>query len=101
MPWTPPADVIETDRDIRIEVDLAGVPKDDVNVSFDENVLWVRGKRTTTNGGAIRHSERRSGAFQRGFVLPPRARKDRIDAHFRDGVLIVQVPVEEREAAEV
>lgn len=98
--WTPAADVVETEHDVRIEIDLAGVTKGDVSVSVDENVLWVRGKRAAINGGAIRHAERRTGPFQRGFVLPPRARKDRIDAQFSDGVLVIHVVVEPREAAE-
>ena len=92
--WSPPADVVETDTDVRIELDVAGVSRTDVAVTIDDNVIWVRGSRAPTNGGQIRHSERAAGMFQRAFALPPRAKRERVEAAFRDGVLTISVPLE-------
>ena len=37
-------------------------------------------------------SERRYGSFTRSFRLPERANADKIEAHFKNGVLTVTVP---------
>jgi HSP20 family protein len=92
--WAPPADVVETERDVRIELDVAGVARSDVAVTLDDNVIWIRGRRGRSDGGQLRHAERVQGSFQRAFALPPRAKRERIEAAFHDGVLTISVPLE-------
>lgn len=92
--WAPAADITETDRDVRIELDVAGVARSDVAITIHDDVIWVRGRRNRTNGGQLRHAERGQGSFQRAFAIPPRAKRERIEAAFHDGVLTISVPLD-------
>lgn len=94
--WVPPMDVIELDREVRCEIDLPGVPRDRVTVSVAGDYLVIRGDRPSQRapGGAERHLERRVGPFQKMVALPPRAKRDGIEATCKDGVLTVVIPTE-------
>jgi HSP20 family protein len=94
--WVPPMDVFELEREVRCEIDLPGVPRDRVTVSVAGDYLVIRGDRPNNKaqGGAERHVERRAGPFQKLVALPPRARRDGIEASCRDGVLTVIIPTE-------
>jgi HSP20 family protein len=89
-------DVFELEREVRCEIDLPGVPRDRVNVSVAGEYLVIRGDRPNhrSQGGAERHVERRAGPFHKLVALPPRARRDGIEASCRDGVLTVVIPTE-------
>jgi HSP20 family molecular chaperone IbpA len=45
QPWNPPALLQENEKEHRILVSLAGVKKEDVDISIEGNILWVQGKR--------------------------------------------------------
>jgi len=94
--WIPPVDVVEMEREVRCEIDLPGVPRDRVTVSVAGDYLVIRGDRPNqkAQGGAERHVERKVGPFQKMVALPPRARRDGIEATCRDGVLTVVIPTE-------
>jgi HSP20 family protein len=88
--------VVELDREVRFEVELPGVPRDRVLVTVSGDYLVVRGERpyTRPQNVPIRHQERSFGSFQRAIALPPRARRDGIEATLRDGVLVIAVPTD-------
>jgi len=94
--WVPPMDVFELEREVRCEIDLPGVPRDRVTVSIAGDYIVIRGDRPNNKaqGGAERHVERRVGPFQKMVALPPRAKRDGIEATCRDGVLTVVIPTE-------
>jgi HSP20 family protein len=102
--WVPPMTVIEQDLEVRYEIDLPSVSRDQVGVSVLGGFLVVRGMRQPPvpeanavpngAGAAVRYTERPSGAFQRVIALPPRARRDGITASLREGVLAVTVPTD-------
>jgi HSP20 family protein len=89
--WVPALAVIEHEREIRYEIDLPAVSRDQVAISVLGGFLVVRGQR---GGGPARYAERPAGVFQRVIALPPQARRDAITASLRDGVLVVGVPVD-------
>ena len=94
--WCPLVDVIELEREIRIEVDVAGVPRDRMSISIAGDLLVLRGERTNGRGPGImlRHQERPQGPFQKIITVPPRVRRDAVEATLRDGVLVVTLPLD-------
>jgi HSP20 family protein len=94
----PPIDVLEFEREVRVMCDLPGMTRDQVNVSITGEALTIRAERTalrTGNGsGMCRLEERRKGAMLRSVALPPRARRDGIEAILRDGVLTISIPTD-------
>jgi len=94
--WAPPLEVIELEREVRYEIDLPGVTRDQVSVTVVGDWLVVRGRRggVPAPGANVRYSERGSGAFQRVIALSPRARRDAVHSALKDGVLVATVPTD-------
>lgn len=97
----PQADVIESENDIRVEVEMPGLHPEDVDVSLEGNLLTISGEkreeRTEGDERSTWHlSERRFGRFSRAFVLPRDVEQDQIQAQFEHGVLRVTIPKSER-----
>jgi HSP20 family protein len=97
----PAADVVETEEEIRVMVEMPGMRAEDLNIDLENNVLTVSGeKREERKEQDERNtwhlSERRYGRFSRSFVLPRDVEQDRIEANFESGVLSVRIPKSER-----
>jgi HSP20 family protein len=93
--WTPGVDVVEEADAYLFSVDLPGVPKENVDITFEDNILTISGSRERkeeTNNGQYRRVERRYGKFTRSFSLPSQVDTAKVDAKFQDGVLLVRVP---------
>ena len=93
--FAPDADAAATKDAYVINVELPGVSADNVDVSVQDHVLTVKGEKTSEHeekGKSYFFSERRYGAFQRSFRLPPDVSEDAISADFKDGILTLQVP---------
>lgn len=100
LSWSPPMSVWESDRELLVAVDLAGVARNDVEVRIQDNVLTIAGTRPAVflEDHRLRASERPFGPFRRQIVLPPalRARDSsaRIQAQMRDGQLEIRISKE-------
>lgn len=96
----PETDVVETEREIRVQVEMPGLKRDNIEVDVENNVLTIRGEkreeRTEGQEGRYHLAERRWGTFARSFVLPRDVDADNIQASFEDGVLTVRIPKSEK-----
>ncbi len=93
--WVPPVDIYERGDDLVISAELAGVPREQVDVRIEENTLILHGERkrkTEVNEQKAYRLERNFGAFTRRFGLPTTIDPTRISAKFVDGVLEVTLP---------
>jgi len=98
--WSPSVDIEEEDDKYVIKADLPGVDKKDIEVKFEDGVLTIRGEKQTeseTGKGTKRHrTERFHGSFARSFALPDAVKTDKTDATYKDGVLSMKIPKEEK-----
>ena len=91
--FTPLADVEETSDAYTVEIELAGVKKDDLDIEIAGRRLSVSGERKERERvGILRRRERVVGRFHYEVVLPGEVEEDGIEAHLDDGVLTVRVP---------
>ena len=96
--WVPAIDVVEQKDAYLMYAELPGVDASQVDISFEQNVLTVRGTKPTlidTNAeGEVRvyAAERVMGSFERSIKLPEFVDGDRIGADFSNGLLTVTVP---------
>jgi HSP20 family protein len=96
--WLPVIDAYETERAFVVEADLPGVHPENVEISFEQNTLTIKGTRAPTlqapEKGELRvfTAERVSGDFARSVRLPEYVDGDKIEAHYNNGVLTVTVP---------
>lgn len=91
---TLPLDIRQSDVAFEIEASVPGLSAADVEITFDENVLTIRGTRKddeTTRGVYVRR-ERNLNSVYRQIGLPAEVKADEISAVFENGVLTVTVP---------
>jgi len=91
--WAPAADVTEADDAYRVEVDLPGVRRDDVDVEVSGQELTVSGEiGERDREGVLRRSTRRTGRFEYRMLLPAEVNTEAVKAGMADGVLTITVP---------
>ncbi len=96
--WVPPVDIYEADnRELVIKAELPDMKREQISVTFEDNVLTLKGERAESevSQGRFRRVERRSGTFSRSFTLPNTADPSGITASYKDGVLTVRIPQRE------
>lgn len=91
--FTPLADVEETADAYTVEIELAGVKKDDLDIEIAGRRLSVTGERKERERvGILRRRERVVGRFHYEVVLPGEVEEDGVEARLDDGVLTVSIP---------
>ena len=92
--WLPAVDVQETKDAFVLRADLPGVDSKDIDVTMENGVLTLRGRRhseTNTEERGYCRVERVSGEFFRRFTLPDVADADSISAQTSNGVLTLRI----------
>lgn len=102
--FSPRLDIIEKEDKYEVQVDLPGVDKNDINLSYKNGTLTIEASTSTSNeskdGDKVIHKERYEGKMVRSFTLGEQVRQEDIDASFTDGVLTVMVPKTETKVEE-
>ena len=100
--WVPPVDIYETEnREVIIKAELPDMQREQISVTFENNVLTLKGERAESevSQDRFRRVERRSGTFSRSFTLPSTADASGITASYKDGILTVRIPQREEAKA--
>jgi len=96
---TPPVDIEESEKEYMIKAELPGMKKDEVKVKVEGGTLSISGERKEEKDKKYHRVGRSYGAFSRSFTLPEGALAEKISAEFKDGVLMVHLPKEEKAKA--
>ena len=86
----------------KIEIDLPGVKKEDIDLKIEDNRLTVNAVRKMKNEVSKDDyylCESSFGQISRVFLLPEGIDKDKISAHFEDGRLYITLEKEESRKA--
>jgi len=93
--WMPAVDIYETDaHEFVVKAELPDVKREDINLTFENNVLTIRGERRfdeEVKRDNYHRVERQYGSFSRSFTVPPTVDSSRIAASFKDGVLTIRM----------
>ena len=87
--------VKETDKAFTVTADLPGLNEKDVEVTFEDSVLTIRGEKKIERedkGETWHITERSSGSFVRQLGVPTNIDQAAITATFDKGVLTVTLP---------
>jgi len=93
--FIPQMDVTETDKEIKISVELPGMDAEDIDISMTGNRLTLKGEKREEKeekGERFYRSERSYGSFQRSIPLHEEVQEERIEATYKNGVLNVNLP---------
>lgn len=93
--WLPHADLYEMDDAAVIVLELAGVAREDLDISVEGGVLSVSGVRrefVPDNAGRLHNMEIERGKFERRIVVPAGFDLSRAEARLENGFLHLRVP---------
>ena len=97
--WVPAVDIYETDNhEIVLKAELPDMKRDDIGITFENQVLTIRGERKLDeqiNRDSYQRLERSYGSFSRSFTIPSTIDAGAISASYKDGVLTVKLPQRE------
>lgn len=97
--WVPPVDIYEdTNNELVLKAELPDMKREDIHVTFENNVLTLKGERKLSEDikrDNFQRMERYYGSFTRSFTLPATVDGARITASYKDGVLTVRLPYRE------
>jgi HSP20 family protein len=90
----PALDVVEEQNRYVIRADLPGLTRDDIEITYQDGVLTLKGEKKAHNGnaGRVYCRERFEGKFGRNVQLPQKIDVEKIEAAFQDGVLELVLP---------
>jgi len=103
--YKPAANVREDEKDYTIELALPGFSKEEITISFENEILTVtaghqpkedeKGPKYTWNEFGYKSK------YERSFQLPETVDADAIGAVFENGILLVSLPKKETQPATV
>jgi HSP20 family protein len=90
---TPPSSVTEIADGYMLEIEMPGVKKDGLDISFENNELTITGRRSlpAVEGTPI-HRESRPENFRRVFELDPSIDAEKISAKIDQGLVALTLP---------
>jgi len=88
-------DVYEKQNKLIVKSTIAGVKTEDIDISINNDMLTIRGKREETEkieDGQYLYRECYWGAFSRSVILPVEVQAEKIEASLENGVLTIILP---------
>jgi HSP20 family protein len=94
----PPTDIVETENELQVSVDLPGHDPQSLNVKVEGDTLTIQAERRPKGpekGCTYLRNERGHGLYARSFVLPQSVNGSRCEARYEHGVLTLTLPKRE------
>jgi HSP20 family protein len=91
----PAVDIVEKENAYEITADLPGYDEKNISVEMSDGTLTIKGEQRQEKEETKKNyhlCERHFGSFERSFIVPEAADKEKISANFRKGVLTVTLP---------
>lgn len=88
-------DVYQDQHNIIIKSTIAGVEPDDIDISFHNDMLTIRGERKhekNVDEDDYFYKECYWGSFSRSIILPLEVQTDKIKATIKNGILTIVLP---------
>lgn len=92
---SPRVDVIDRETDIVVKAEIAGVNKEDIEVSITNNSVTIKGSTSheeKEEKGDYYRCEISRGSFSRTVALPSDVNSDKAKAVYKDGILELTIP---------
>ncbi|MEJ2004876.1 MAG: Hsp20/alpha crystallin family protein [Cyclobacteriaceae bacterium] len=99
---TPAVNIREDKNHYVIELGAPGFDKDDITLSTKNDMLYIYGERkveTPEEDNTYSHREFNMKTFNRRFQLPSDVEEDHINANFKNGMLMVNIPKHKSKAS--
>lgn len=97
-------DVYQDKNNVIIKSTIAGVEPDDIDISIDNDMITIRGKREkdrTIREDDYFYQECYWGSFSRSIILPVDVEADQVEASIKNGILTVTLPKSHKKDIEI
>lgn len=94
----PDANIVENQKDFKIELAAPGLERQDFKVEIDNGILSISAEKEEENKEDTGNYKRREfsyNSFCRSFTLPDNSLPEKIDAKYENGILRVSLPKKE------
>ncbi len=94
----PAMDMYQQETELIIQAALAGIQVSDVEISIENDIFMIKGKRANPAKEVTKHflQECFWGNFSREIILPVEVDASRTEAEIKNGVLIIKIPIVEK-----
>jgi len=93
--FSPPLDLVESEKEFVLRLEVPGIPRENLDVNLVGETLTLSGHREKVerqSNESILWEEREEGRFTRTVKLPQSVDATKIEALCQDGVLTVHLP---------
>jgi HSP20 family protein len=94
----PDANIVENEKDFKIELAAPGLDRNDFKVEVNNGVLTISAEKEEEEKEENENYKRREfsySSFSRSFTLPENSVQDKIDAKYENGILRLTLPKKE------
>lgn len=98
----PAVNIRETDKAYDIEMAAPGIPRENINVEVENDMLTISGEnreeqKESDQDGRYTRREFSYSSFSRSFKLPPNVNADDVKARCENGVVNITIPKKEEQ----
>ena len=97
--WMPPVDIHSNgNQELVIQAEMPGLNREDIDLTVENGTLTIRGEKKLEKDikdEQFHRAERSYGSFSRTFTLPKTIDAAKVSAEYKNGVLIVRLPMRE------
>jgi HSP20 family protein len=95
--FSPHIELKEDKEGYYVDIELAGIKPEEVDLSYNDKVLTIKGERKselkdTSTDRKVHYSERFYGTFMRTIPFSEEILEDKINAEFKNGLLKIGLP---------
>jgi len=90
--FVPPVEVTEDENNVYVRAAVPGVPKDKLEITVEEDRVYLKGELQEQKKEGVFYSEMRYGTFERAIALPTTVKAEEAKAEYRDGVVELTLP---------
>jgi HSP20 family protein len=98
----PAVNIREDEKKFTLDLAIPGIDKKDLKIEINEDILTISSEKKEekeTDSDNFKRKEFSYSSFCRSFYLPENIKRENIEANYKDGVLMVELPKEEEEKA--
>lgn len=91
----PAMDIVESDEELNIEIEMPGMGEEDIKITINEDRLTIQGEKSTSSKHKDKNYISREinyGRYERSIALPTSVDTSKATATFKKGMLWVKIP---------
>jgi len=100
----PAVNIREDEKSYNLDLAVPGMDKKDLKIDINEEMLTISSEsknETEENKDGYKRKEFSYSSFCRSFYIPENVNRDKIEANYKDGILIVSLPKQEVEKSRI